>query len=349
VIALSPYSLVRRKDDLLLLETPLGSASVLLHDPVCLSLVGHLASPIEVGILRSRIHRRLHGPSGDALLAALLGSGIAERVSPGAMSARAAAQCWDFHDLLFHSRSRDGWNPTASGATYRFRGKTRPAPAVKRPPQGDSIELPRPNERTPQPAYFDVLASRRSVRFGGRAIGLSDLGELLYYTARVRGIERARLGGKIASRPYPSGGACYELELYPVVGRCAGASPGIYYYDPLAHRLCPIAPGVAAMSPLEDARIASGARHLPDVLLVATARFRRVAWKYESIAYALVLKNVGVLLQTLSLTATALGLSACSLGNGNGKQFCSLARLDYLEESPVGEFMIVGLGGDHRR
>jgi SagB-type dehydrogenase family enzyme len=77
-------------------------------------------------------------------------------------------------------------------------------------------------------------------------------------------------------------------------------------------------------------------------LLVVTARFHRVAWKYQSIAYSLILKNAGVLLQTLALTATALNLAACPLGNGDGRKFCSAAGLEYVEESPVAEFMISG-------
>ena len=41
-------------------------------------------------------------------------------------------------------------------------------------------------------------------------------------------------------RPYPSGGASYELELYLAVDTCAGLSRGFYHYDAGAHALVPI-------------------------------------------------------------------------------------------------------------
>ena len=39
--------------------------------------------------------------------------------------------------------------------------------------------------------------------------------------------------------------------------------------------------------------------------------------EYSSIAYALILKDVGVLLQTLYLMATDMGLGGCAIGTGN--------------------------------
>ena len=39
-----------------------------------------------------------------------------------------------------------------------------------------------------------------------------------------------------------------------------------------------------------------------------------VSWKYNSIAYSLILKNVGVLIQTLYLMATDMGLGGCAIG-----------------------------------
>ena len=38
---------------------------------------------------------------------------------------------WEFHDLLFHTRSRRGRNDLEYGGTYRFRGQLPPLPALK--------------------------------------------------------------------------------------------------------------------------------------------------------------------------------------------------------------------------
>jgi SagB-type dehydrogenase family enzyme len=78
----------------------------------------------------------------------------------------------------------------------------------------------------------------------------------------------------------------------------------------------------------------------PQVVLVLTARFARMAWKYETMAYAVMLKHVGVIFQTLYLVATAMGLAPCALGNGGADLFARAAGLDPLVEGSVGEFVI---------
>jgi SagB-type dehydrogenase family enzyme len=76
------------------------------------------------------------------------------------------------------------------------------------------------------------------------------------------------------------------------------------------------------------------------VFFTITARFRRLQWKYQSVAYAVILKNVGVLYEAMYLTATAMGLAPCSLGGGTIDLFCAAAGLDPYAESPVGEFVL---------
>ena len=63
-------------------------------------------------------------------------------------------------------------------------------------------------------------------------------------------------------------------------------------------------------------------------------------WKYEGVAYALILKHVGVLYQTFYLVATAMGLAPCGLGGGDSDLFARAAGLDYASETSVGEFIV---------
>ena len=60
------------------------------------------------------------------------------------------------------------------------------------------------------------------------------------------------------------------------------------------------------------------------VLLILAARFPRLAWKYESIAYALTLKHVWVVFQTMYLAATAMGLAPRAIGGAT--PICSSGR-----------------------
>lgn len=67
---------------------------------------------------------------------------------------------------------------------------------------------------------------------------------------------------------------------------------------------------------------------------------QRLSWKYASIAYAVILKDVGVLLQNMYLVATAMGLAPCALGSGDSDLFAKAAGIDYLVEASVGESML---------
>jgi SagB-type dehydrogenase family enzyme len=91
---------------------------------------------------------------------------------------------------------------------------------------------------------------------------------------------------------------------------------------------------------LELARSCYQGSDLPQILINITARFQRVTWKYQSIAYAVMLKNVGVLFQTMYLVATAMNLAPCAIGTGDSDKFAEILNLDYYAETSIGEFII---------
>jgi SagB-type dehydrogenase family enzyme len=65
-----------------------------------------------------------------------------------------------------------------------------------------------------------------------------------------------------------------------------------------------------------------------------------VSWKYSSIAYALILKDVGVLTQTLYLMATDMGLGGCAIGSVNIDLFAKLTGIEFHVEGAVGQFAL---------
>src|SRR4029453_7456787 len=91
---------------------------------------------------------------------------------------------------------------------------------------------------------------------------------------------------------------------------------------------------------LMRAAFAMGAPAAPQVLITIAARFGRISWKYSSIAYALILKDVGVLLQTLYLMATDLGLGGCAIGTTNIDLFARMTGIEFHVEGPVGQFAL---------
>lgn len=63
-------------------------------------------------------------------------------------------------------------------------------------------------------------------------------------------------------------------------------------------------------------------------------------WTYEQIGYALILKDVGVLMQTIYLAATAMGLGVCAQGFGDTAAFVAATGVDERQESSVGSIVI---------
>ncbi|MDF0551763.1 PatA/PatG family cyanobactin maturation protease [Kamptonema sp. UHCC 0994] len=253
-------------------------------------------------------------------------------------------ELWEFHNLLFHSRSRDGRHDYQTASIEHWEQREL-FPTVKPPMSEKIIPLFRPNlELLAQTdsSLTQAIETRQSIReYDDYPITIEQLGELLYRCARVTEVYQMEEVGEVSRRPYPCGGARYELEIYPVVQQCEGLDAGLYHYDPLNHQLEQIAdynPEVAAL--IADARLSSGEQDTPQVLLIITARFGRLFCKYKSLAYALVLKHVGVLYENLYLVATSMNLAPCALGAGNSDKFAQITGLDYYEESAVGEFML---------
>jgi SagB-type dehydrogenase family enzyme len=83
-----------------------------------------------------------------------------------------------------------------------------------------------------------------------------------------------------------------------------------------------------------------GAVAPPHIVITIAARFGRVSWKYSSIAYALILKDVGVLLQTLYLIAADMGLGGCAIGTTNIDLFARMTGIAFHVEGPVGQFAL---------
>jgi SagB-type dehydrogenase family enzyme len=188
--------------------------------------------------------------------------------------------------------------------------------------------------------FTRVMEQRRSQRqHGKQSITAKQLGEFLYRTARVRSLKTAESAKyEVSDRAYPSGGACYELELYLVINACQGIEPGLYHYCPREHLLCQLNGYTREVYKLScQAASESG---LPQVLIILVARFPRISWKYRSLAYSLTLKHVGVLYQSMYLVATAMELASCAIGGGDSDLFAKATKTDYLIETSVGEFIL---------
>jgi SagB-type dehydrogenase family enzyme len=266
-----------------------------------------------------------------------------------------AMALWDFHDLLFHSRSRAGRHDYPMGGLFRHVGRAQ-LPAVPAPVgEGPGIDLVVPTWGTVlarDPRFTEVLEGRRSVRsYGQTPVTVEQLGELLYRAARVRsvvaGAPDSPTAYDVVNRPYPAGGATGELEIYLSVVGCEGLEPGIYRYDAAAHQLHRRqVPEDAFRELVTGAWRATNGTVTPQVVITVVSRVARLSWKYSHIAYALTLKHVGVLYQTLYLVATAMGLAPCGLGSGDSDVAARALGVDWTTDCAVGEFLIGSLAPD---
>ncbi|MCU1680039.1 MAG: SagB-type dehydrogenase protein [Amycolatopsis sp.] len=344
-LRLSKFALLRTLDNELVLESPLVKHRFTLVDPAAAAVVARLGGecgPADLATL-------LPVNAAEELAGHLVGAGFVEQgQSDGFPSdTEAVLRQWDFHDLLTHSRARSGRFDQPFGGIFPYLGDIEPRPAVKPMPDGPAIELYRPeldDVLATDPSLTAVIEARSSVRqYGEQPLTAKQLGEWLYRTARVRAVYGPTPNApyEASTRPYPCGGASYELELYLTVQRCDGVEPGIYYYDPVGHRLVLVNNGVQdRQALLQTASVATALQADPDVLVTMTSRFQRLSWKYRAIAYSVSLKHAGVLYQTMYLVATAMGLAPCGLGSGDSDLAARAFGLDYLTESSVGDFIL---------
>ena len=339
---LSRFAYLHQVEGQMVLESPLSHAQILLRGWQSIAIMGKLAQPQTYTSLVQEFPNFAEEKLTLFLSLLLATQMVSIQTSP--REDETLAQ-WDFHDLLFHSRSRQGRHNQSIGATYRFAGKIEPLPAIKPQMSSKTLPLYQPNLEKLHAndiSLTEALENRRSIKNYGTSITAKQLGEFLYRTARVKQLVKLSQG-EYTSRPYPSGGGLYELEIYPIIHTCTGMNTGLYHYDPLNHQLCQLSELTKDTNKLlKDAWWASGKQDKPQILIAISARFPRLSWKYESIAYALILKHVGVLYQTMYLVATAMGLAPCALGSGNADLFTKVVGTNYYGESSVGEFMLGG-------
>jgi SagB-type dehydrogenase family enzyme len=355
-LVLSRFAYMRRRADDMVLESPRAGALFKICDPKIAGVLTTLTTPRKIKDLR-----RQPGFPGGELLSLLVDCHILFKVAAKDKGLRPAEGdntlvLWDFHDLLFHARSTEGRHANPVGGLYSYADVMEPLPAIRPSWPGSKVDLRRLSVEPTQEmsATAKTFNERHSTRdFDDQdPITLAELSRFLDATARVYSTVETPLdpeadpagGGPTLThtiRPYPSGGASYELELYLAVDKCEGLPRGFYHYDAGGHALARIdvrEPEFEAQ--LKGAEFAMGASAVPQILITIAARFGRVSWKYSSIAYALILKDSGVLMQTLYVMASDMGLGGCAIGTTNIDLFAKMTGLEFHVEGPVGQFAL---------
>jgi len=350
-VVLSRFAYMRRRGNEMVLESPRAGALFRIGDPAIAATLAALSLPQKI----SRIRRHAASSFSIDLLELLLDSQILLKLdAKGGDGLRvhegdSSLVLWDFHDLVFHCRSTEGRHANPLGGTFAFADVISPLPAVRPRWPGKKIDLRKISSSGPNSPFAKLLRERRSLRDfdDEHPITLAELAQFLDTTARV--LSEWKSGGDFeagpevtySSRPYPAAGSEYELELYLAISNCDGLAPGLYHYDASGHALAAIDTAAVHLKALSTAAtFAMEAPAPPQILITIAARFGRISWKYSAIAYSLILKDVGCLLQTFYLAATDMGLGGCAIGSINIDQFAKMTGLEFHVEGPVGQFAL---------
>jgi SagB-type dehydrogenase family enzyme len=351
-IALSRFAYLRRRGKEMVLESPRAGALFRITDPKIAATLATLSQPQKISQ-----YRKERGFPGLELLGLLMDCQILFKLRAGDTDGLRASEgdpnlvLWDFHDLLFHTHSTEGRQANPLGGLYSYSDLLAPLPAVRSPWPGPAIDLGGAAMPASAPSPFaTLLDERHSIRDfdDEHPVTLAELAALLQTAARVRAkwtapSDMGEEGPEVsyAARPYPSGGAAYEMELYLAVNKCQGLARGFYHYDADKHALTSIEVRRQELdAQFSDAQFAIGASGALQILVLIAARFGRVSWKYSSVAYSLILKDVGVLTQTLYLAATDMGLGGCAIGTNNIDRFARMTGLEFSVEGTVGQFAL---------
>lgn len=327
----------------------------------------HLAAPVPVTLEQltllqgvasnqpveeSELVERLGEAQVKALLAAglLLSDDSADRVLACDQASRDVAWwtpalvaqgggAWSGVDI--QARYETGMMPT-SEALVEANGPV-PVHEYRRRTDEDAIAL-----ASPQQGRFDeLLASRKTCRNFDDAgvLSASALATMLRRVWGAIGTKEIAPGAIAVKKTSPAGGGMHAVEAYLLVQRAEGLAPGIYHYLPLRHAVEPL----RIMSDAEAAALAyqlvAGQHWFANVpvMVIMTARFDRLFWKYRrhAKAWRVVHLDVGHLSQTMYLSAADLGLGAFVTAAINDHEAEVALGLEPMRE---GAIALVGFG-----
>lgn len=241
--------------------------------------------------------------------------------------------------LRIHAQSRRG---SARGPV----GATGPEPTPSAFPAGEiALRVP---DILPELPFATVLRARQSHRSSETRYDPPDaemFAALLWIALRDRMEGPSRHGARI-SRPYPGAGGWHALDAYIAFTDPPTGLPAFSRYDAARHALTALSGSPGTL--LRGAGEAMGTPP-PLAMIILAARFAGLGARYGDAAYPLILKEAGGAVQTLHLTATALGWGSCWLGGGNSRDFARITGLDPLEHGPVAEMALTGPLADIKR
>ena len=208
---------------------------------------------------------------------------------------------------------------------------------------GEELALPPPLRSD----FDDLLALRKTCRnFDGAAVvPAADFATMLHRVWGAIGTLELSPGAVAVKKNSPAGGGLHAVEAYILARRVEGLAPGFYHYLSLQHSLEPLRLLTDEEAATHAYKFVAGQdwfQNVP-VMVIMTARFDRLFWKYRrhAKAWRVVHLDVGHLSQTMYLSAADLGLGAFVTAAINDRMIEQALELTPMRE---GAIAIVGFG-----
>jgi SagB-type dehydrogenase family enzyme len=214
-------------------------------------------------------------------------------------------------------------------------------------PEAPRIAL---NPVVPEPlrGFHALTRARRSRRDYLGLLTRAELEALLHSACGVTGA--MPWGGRETKlRAYPSSGALYAVEIYPLVLRVEGLDPAVYHYRAVENVLEVVRSVdqgaiIGAMLPMERQMVSGAA-----AMICLTGNFPRHERKYGEGGYRMLIAEAGHISQNLVLAATALGLAARPFGGVFDGLLNQVLGLEVPEEEFLLSVLVGRTGGDDRK
>lgn len=166
----------------------------------------------------------------------------------------------------------------------------------------------------------ELILKRRSIRVYSlkNLISLKELSSLLYYAAGIthpdKDLNRSR-------RTYPSGGARYTLEIYPLVLNAKDIERGLYHYNVKDNTLELLEKGDFRKWFTKNIGGTYAPQKNPGIALLITTVLDRARIKYGERAYRLALLEAGHMAQNICLFSSEFNVGVCPVAGFVEKHF----------------------------
>ena len=170
-------------------------------------------------------------------------------------------------------------------------------------PRLAQVELPRNKDNG---ELEEVIKSRKSNRhFSTNSLDITDLSKLL------EGCQINEREGYFERRAYPSAGARFPVEIYPIVFNAAGLDRGAYHFN--SNKNCLELLLNKDLTEISEDFVSPFIKN-PALAIVMTSVISRAEVKYGLKAYPFSLIEAGHIAQNISLLSAKYNIGCCAIG-----------------------------------